>query len=160
MNLVYVGKIVNTHGIKGEVKIISDFEYKDQIFKIGNKIFVDDETLEINSYRVHKNYDMITLKGFNDINEVLKYKNCRVYINRDDYEFELLTTDLIGMKVYDNSVYKGEVIDILKSDLYSLLKIKNKKVYLIPNIDTFIKKINKEEKIIEINYMKGLEDED
>ena len=73
MNLVYVGKIVNTHGIKGEVKIISDFEYKDQIFKIGNKIFVDDETLEINSYRVHKNYDMITLKGFNDINEVLKY---------------------------------------------------------------------------------------
>ena len=75
MELIKIGKIVNTHGIKGEIRIISDFKYKKDVFKVGNILYVDDDKLEINSYRVHKNFDMVTFNGINDINEVLKYKN-------------------------------------------------------------------------------------
>ena len=74
MDLIYIGKIVNTHGIKGEVRILSDFEYKEEVFKINNKLIVDNNELIIKSYRKHKNYDMVTFEGIDDINDVLKYK--------------------------------------------------------------------------------------
>ncbi|MCD8562397.1 MAG: hypothetical protein LRY26_01295 [Bacilli bacterium] len=74
MNLITIGKLVNTHGIRGEVKIISDFELKDQVFKKGNTLFINNEQLEIISYRKHKNFDMVKLKDLEDINLVLNIK--------------------------------------------------------------------------------------
>ena len=50
-NKVYLGKIVSTHGIKGELRIISDFEYKDKAFKVGTHLIIDDEKYLIKSYR-------------------------------------------------------------------------------------------------------------
>ena len=54
MNKVYIGKIVNTHGIKGEIRLLSDFPFKDKVFVVGNNILVDDIEYKINSYRRHK----------------------------------------------------------------------------------------------------------
>ena len=73
MNLIYIGDIVNTHGIKGEVRILSDFKYKKDVFKKGNYVYVgyDKDKLKLNSYRVHKNFDMVTFEGINNINDVL-----------------------------------------------------------------------------------------
>ena len=78
-NKVYLGKIVSTHGIKGELRIISDFEYKDKAFKVGTYLIIDDEKYLIKSYRKHKNYDMVTLNDFKDINEVLYLLKKKVY---------------------------------------------------------------------------------
>ena len=50
MGKVYVGKIVSTHGIKGEIKILSGFNFKDKVFKIGNKLIIDDKEYEIKSF--------------------------------------------------------------------------------------------------------------
>ena len=58
MNKVYIGKIVNTHGIKGELRIRSDFPYKDRVFLIGNNLIIDDQEYNIKSYRKHKTFDM------------------------------------------------------------------------------------------------------
>ena len=159
MNLLCIGKLVNTHGIKGEVRIISDFEYKEKIFKKGNIIYIDKNPLKINTYRIHKNYDMLTFDGINDINDVIKYKGLLVYIDRNNYKLPILTTDLIGLDVYFEAEYKGKVVDILKNKLYTLLKIKHNKEYFVPNIEQFIRKIDIENNRIEINYIKGLEDE-
>ena len=51
MKIIYLGKFVNTHGLKGEIRIISDFEYKDEVFKIGNSIY----KLSKNTFRRLKN---------------------------------------------------------------------------------------------------------
>ena len=60
MKFINIGKIVNTHGIKGELRILSDFKYKDKVFKKGFKFYVgkDKEELIVNSYRYHKIFDM------------------------------------------------------------------------------------------------------
>ena len=50
MNFVYLGKIVNTHGIKGELRIRSDFPYKDRVFVIGNNLIIDDKEYNIKSF--------------------------------------------------------------------------------------------------------------
>ena len=66
--MLKIGKFVNTHGIKGEIRIKSDFSRKDLIFKKGNYIYINNNKFLIKSYRVHKNYDMLTFDGINNIN--------------------------------------------------------------------------------------------
>ena len=67
MNKVLLGKYCNTHGLKGEIRIKSNFPYKSLVFKINNEIFINDVSYIIKSYRVHKDYDMVTLKDINSI---------------------------------------------------------------------------------------------
>ncbi len=88
MDKVYIGKVVNTHGIKGEIRILSDFDFKDNAFRVGSNIIIDDTTYKINSYRKHKQFDMIILDGFNDINEVLFLLKKKVYKKKEDLNLE------------------------------------------------------------------------
>ena len=163
MNYLLVGKIVNTHGIKGEVKLISSFERKDLVFKKNFNVYIgkNKEQQVINSYRVHKNFDMITFKNIVDINEVLKYKNEFVYINRNDLNSNIiLKDDFIGYSV----IYMNKCIGILDSffsnKIYEIMVIKGeKKEYLVPYLDNFIEKICNDQKQIYIKKLEGLIDE-
>ncbi|MEG0909825.1 MAG: ribosome maturation factor RimM [Bacilli bacterium] len=163
MNLIHIGTIVNTHGIKGEVRIISDFRYKNQVFKKGNFLYagIDKDHLEINSYRVHKNYDMITFKGINDINEVLMYKGDDVFIDRDVYKFDgILYEDIIGLKVIVDGVNIGVVESLMKSSAHPILVINTgDKKHLVPYIDEFVKNVDLEKLEITIKVIDGLIDE-
>ena len=86
MKYIYLGKIANTHGIKGELRILSNFKYKSRVLKKGFKVYIGKEKIEeeIVTYRPHKQFDMITLKGYNNINDVLKYKSLNIFINKED----------------------------------------------------------------------------
>lgn len=156
MNNIYVGKIVNTHGIKGEIRIISDFEKKDLVFRDGFKIYIGPNYHEeiVNTYRMHKNYDMITLKGINDINSVLKYKGEKVYINKEDLNLrgsDYLINDLIGFQIICNNNNYGQVTSIEKSKAHILLKVcKNNKEYYIPYLKEFITNVNLNNQEIEV----------
>lgn len=154
-NYIYVGKIINTFGIKGELKIDSDFEYKDRILKNNQEIFIGENKCKevIESRRVHKNYDMILFKNYSNINEVLKYKGKNIYVLRSDLNLqdnEYLLSDLIGYKVLDNKKIIGIVIDYEKNNNV-LLKIKGIKTFYIPYIDEYIMKIDKDKKQIITN---------
>lgn len=160
--MIHIGKLVNTHALKGEVKIISDFKYKLDVFKKGNNLYVGKDKLEINSYRHHKIYDMVTFKGINSIDEVLKYKGEEVYIDRNEYTFDgILDEDIIGMEVYADNKLIGSVTEILKNKVHSILVIeKNGNTNMVPYVDEFIKNIDLENKKIEINVIEGLINED
>ena len=157
MNLKKLGVIVNTHGIKGEVRIISNFEYKDRIFAIGNCIYTsENEELKIDSYRKHKNYDMITFNKINDIKDVLKYKGKNVYYDKDKLKLnsdEYLDDDLIDLDVYFNNSLIGKISDIEINADRKLFVINNK---LIPYNDNFIDKIDLSNKKIILKNIEGL----
>jgi len=156
MELVYVGKIVNTHGINGELRILSDFELKNKIFNKGSKIFVDSNEYIIDSYRFHKIFDMITLIGYNNINDVLFLKGKKVYCRRDDLnlnENEYLISDLIGMDVYYNNELIGIIKDISR-DKNPLIKLSNNK--LIPYNDNFIDSVNLKQRQVVLKNCEGL----
>ena len=155
--MLYLGKVVNTHGIKGEVRILSNFKYKDIVFEKGSHLFIGDDELIVNSYRIHKGYDMVTFVGINDINEVLKYKGKKVYIRQEDYEFPgILNEDLIGTSVYSDGKLLGKVKEIYQNVNQELLVLDNGK--MIPFVPAFIKSISLEK--IEIKVLEGLFDED
>lgn len=162
MKYIRIGKIVNTHGIKGELRVLSDFKFKEKVFKNNFKIYIGKEKCEevINTYRPHKCFDMITMVGYSNINDVLKYKNCFVFVNRDDLVFndnEYLNEDLIGFKViyynFNNIVVDG----ISKYPSSDMLRVNyNDTFKLIPITDGIIENIDFVKKEIKIKDIKGL----
>lgn len=145
MDNVFVGKIVNTHGIKGEIRILSDFELKDKVFKVGNTVIINRQEFIIKSYRVHKNFDMITLEGFNDINQVIPFKGLNLFVKRsvldlkgDDYLLE----DLIGMKVLIGEEEYGIVEDYSRGQNELLHITFKEKKYYIPLRGNFIENVD------------------
>jgi len=161
MEFIRIGKIVNTHGIKGELRLLSKFPYKDKVFIKNMIIYINKKDKEIiNTYRKHKNFDMITLEGYSNINEVLKYKGKYVYVNSEDIKLDkdkYLDEDLIGLNViYDNN-NMGIISNIERYDKVCLFDIKgNNKSYLIPYNNDLIDKIDINNKNIYIKNVKGL----
>lgn len=137
MEKVYIGKIVSTHGIKGELKIISDFPYKEKVFYKYNYLLIDSKKYQIKTYRHHKIYDMVTLDEYKNINEVEHLLKKKVYINKEDIRLdddEILDSDLIKFKVIleDNKAY--DIIEIFKaSQTNKIVRFKiNEKVAMFP----------------------------
>lgn len=158
MEYVYVGKLVNTHGIKGEVRIVSLFELKERVFTVDFPIYIgpSKEKNIIKSYRHHKSFEMVTLEGINNINDVLKYKGLNVYVNKDDLKLnddEYLESELIGMEVLFNDQVIGKLNDIEINGLNKLMVINNK---LIPYNRHFIKNVDKVNKKITLMNVEGL----
>lgn len=156
--MLYIGDLIGTHGIKGEVKIISNFKYKKEVFKKDSVINIKNTNYIISSHRVHKNYDLLKLEGFDNINDVLFLKGSKVFINKEDYKFSgILNEDLYGKKVYDHDKYIGILDDVIQNPSQELLVVKNnEKEYLIPYVDEFVEKIDDD---IHLKLIKGLIDE-
>lgn len=156
--MLYIGDLVNTHGIKGEVRIISFFKYKDIVFKPNNILYVKNKKLKIKTYRKHKQFDMVTFEGFTNINEVLKFKGSKVYIQKNEYNFPgPLNEELYGKKVYNQGKLLGTLDKIIDNGVQEILVVKGEKEYLIPFVDEFVKNIGES---IQLSLIKGFIDED
>ena len=145
MKYVLIGKIVNTHALKGEVRLLSDFKYKSKVFIPNMKIYVGKDKVEetIRTYRHHKMFEMITMNGYDDINQVLKYKGDYVFVNKDDIKLganEYLDEDIIGLKVVVDNQDMGIVKRIENHNGNEILIVNNiNNNYLIPyNFDIIV----------------------
>ncbi len=156
-DMVLIGKTVSTFGIKGELKVISDFEMCDRAYKVGNKILINNIEHTISGVRYHKNYILLEIDNLKNINDILNYVGFNIYLKRDDLhllEGEFLNKDLLGASIFDDGVNIGMVIDLNYSKNL-LLKVKGDKEFYIPFVDAYIDKFDLEKKII---YTKNAKD--
>lgn len=151
---IEVGKIVNTFGIKGEIKIYPYVSYFDEI----NEFYIGNELMKINKKRFQKNVFIVSIKGINDINLIEKYKGETIEIDENNKpkpkEGEYYIEDLIGMKVYtDEGKLLGKLDDIFNTganDIYQVGDI------LLPATDEVLKQIDTENNKIIVHIIKGL----
>lgn len=160
MEEIYIGKVVNTHGIKGEIRILSDFLYKEKAFKVGTNLLIDGISYQITSYRRHKNFEMVTLGGYSNINDVLFLKGKKVYKKRCDLnllENEILDSDLIHFRVIDKNKNCGIIKEIFyASPTNKIIRVEFEKEVLIPLASPMIKKIDPKKKEIEVELIEGM----
>lgn len=159
MNYLYIGKLVNTHGIKGEVRILSNFRHKDKVFIKGFKFYVGKDKREyvVETYRKHKNFDMVVFKDNYDINLIEHLKGSFVYINKDELKLDknkFLSVDLIGFDVIINDKTIGVIKDVLDTPANEVLVLDNN--IMIPYVDAFIKEIDIKNKKVSVYEVKGL----
>ena len=165
--LVKIGKIVNTQGIKGEVRVMSNSDFKDIRFKAGNSLTLrlrsGDIKLKIESSRPHKTFQLVKFFGLDNINDVIGYKNVDIY----DVEFtdeqleddEYLNKDLVDCEVINNDgISRGHVVEVVENPAHNMLKIKGEKNFLIPFNEHFIIDVNIIDKKIIFDEIDGLID--
>lgn len=159
-----VGKIINTHGIRGELKIQPWCNGVDFIKQLDT-LYLDENgtnALEVVSVREHKNCAVVRFSGIDSIESAEKYKNRVLYCNRDDAEIDEganYIQDIIGCMVKDanNGAEYGKVLDVLNYGASDILEIeKDGKKSYVPLIEDIVKKIDCESAVIEIIPMKGL----
>ncbi len=166
--MLEAGKIVNTHGLRGEVKVIAWTDYPEDFEDIEYvyvKMKTGDEKLHISSVKYQKNNLIIKFAEIKDINEAEKYKNQILYVEREMLgelpEGVYYIADLIGLKVIDeNNEEIGVIADVINTganDIYDV-KREGKKNMLIPVIDDVVKEIDLENKLVRIKMMEGLDE--
>lgn len=168
-NLLEIGKIVNTHGLRGEVKVVpwtdtpEDFETVENVFV---KIKSEYKPLTVQGVRYQKNNLIVKFKEYNDINDVEIFKNMTLYCDRDELgelpEGVYYIVDLIGLNVVtEDGDHIGVIADVFNTganDIYDV-KREGKKNLLLPVIDEVVKEIDMEKRQVTVNVMEGLDDE-
>ncbi len=167
MKFLEVGKIINTHGLRGDVKVVAwtdspeDFEDIPVVYikkKTGN------EKLTVSKIKYQKNNLIVKFKEINDINEAEKYKGLIIYADRDDlWELEdgvYYIADLIGLDVYDESGKIGVIADVFNTGANDIYDVKRdgKKNLLLPVIDDVVKEIDIENGRVTVHVMEGLDE--
>lgn len=166
-----VGKIVNTHGIRGEVRVISQTDFAEERYEPGNTLYIFKEgsnepiKVVVDSHRVHKNFDLLTFEGKHSIQEVEQFKGSLLKIDEDQLselnEGEYYFHEIIGCQMYtDQGEEIGTIREILATGANDVWIVKRKvgKDLLVPYIEDIVKEIDIEEKKVIITPMEGLLD--
>ncbi|MBA2870782.1 16S rRNA processing protein RimM [Anoxybacillus calidus] len=164
-----VGKIVNTHGIRGEVRVISKTDFAEERYKLGNTLYIfmdhasEPVEVKVKSHRVHKSFDLLSFEGYDNINLVEKFKGAMIKIPESQLgeleEGEYYFHEIIGCTVVtEQGETVGTVKEILTPGANDVWVVKGKggKEILIPYIADVVKNVDVKEKLITIHPMEGL----
>ena len=169
-DLLQVGVITTTHGVRGEVKVFPTTDDPARFKKLKNVILDTGKEkleLEIAGVKFFKNMVILKFKGIDDINDVEKYRKKSLYVTRENAvklkKDEYFIADLIGLSVIreDNGEVLGKLTDVLQTganDVYEV-KMEDGKEILLPAIRECIKKVDLQKGEITVHVMKGLLDE-
>lgn len=156
---IEAGKIVNTHGVKGEVKIQVWLDSPD-FLKTFKRIYIDGNAVKVISSRVHKDFLIAFLEGVSDVNAAMCLKNKTVYIDRGDAKLPrgaYFLQDIIGASVFDQSGNEvGKLTDIMETPASQIYVVKGETEHLIPAVDEFILKVDAEKGEIKVKLIEGM----
>lgn len=156
---IEAGKIVNTHGVKGEVKIQVWLD-SPEFMKKFKTIYIDGKAVKVLSARPHKDMLIAALEGIADVNAAMCLKNKTVYIDRKDARLPrgaFFMQDIIGAKVVDeagNDV--GVLAEIMDTPASTVYVVKGETEHLIPAVPEFILKTDADKGIIKVHLIEGM----
>ena len=172
MNYFNVGKIVNTQGLQGEMRVLSVTDFAEERFKKGNQLALFDKNdqfvmnVTIASHRKHKNFDIIKFKDMYHINDIEKFKEFSLKVAEENLtdldEGEFYYHEIIGLEVYENNQLIVTVKEILQpgsNDVW-VVKRKGKRDLLLPYIPPVILKVDIPNNRVDVELLEGLDDED
>lgn len=172
MQYFKVGKIVNTQGLRGELRILSVTDFAKERYKKGSTLALFDPSdrfvrdLEIASHRKQKNFDIVKFQDFNHINEVEAFKGYTLKIAEEKLadlsDGEFYYHEIIGLDVYEGTVLIGQIKEILQpgaNDVW-VVQRKGKRDLLLPYIPSVVQDIDLTTGRIKVELLEGLDDED
>lgn len=154
-----IGKIINKHGLKGELKIYPTTENINR-FSLLKNFFVDDLEYEIENVRYHKNFVYIKLLGINSVEDAEKLKGATIKISDELAlpigENEYYIRDLYGMKVYEGEEFLGCITNIISTGANDIYVVDEK--IFIPAIKQCILNVDIKNRTMFVKLIEGLRD--
>ena len=157
--LLECGKIVNTHGIRGEVKIIPWADSPEFLCDLP-VLYIDNKPVKIRNARVHKGNVIALLEGIDDVNTAMLLKEKVVSMSRDDVDLpegSFYLADIIGLKVINEAGEElGVLADILSPSLQQVYVDKGQREIMIPVVPEFVLETNVEGGYIKVRLIEGM----
>ena len=164
--LMEIGQIVNTYGIKGFVKVVP-FTDDCTRFEDLTSVYIETKnslkSVIIEEVKYSKNLVLLKLKGIDDVNTAELYRNCYLKIDRKDAvklpEDSYFIVDLIGLEVYtEDNKSLGNIVDVYPTGANDIYVVKDElgKQVLLPAIGEVIKNVDLENKKMIVHLIDGL----
>ena len=157
--LLECGKIVNTHGIRGEVKI-QPWADSPEVLCALPALYIDGAPVALRSARVHKGNVIALLEGVSDVDQAMLLKNKVVWLNRDDLrlpEGTFFLADLIGLRVVDEEGQEvGILNEVLSPSRQQVYVVKGDRELMIPAVPQFILETNVAGGYIKVRLIEGM----
>ena len=161
METIKIGRIVNAHGIRGEVRVQPINQ--DPAFLTRFKTFyLDGKPLRPTANHVHKSLVLMKFPGVEDMNAALTYKDKDLYIRRADArlpEGAYFDDELLGMGVFDAATGEelGKLTAVENYPAHKVYTVKGRREYLIPAVkDVFIKSVDLDRDRMEVQVWEGM----
>ena len=156
---IEAGRIVNTHGVAGEVKIEVWLD-SPQFLKSFKRCFIDRREVKLLSARVHKGFVIVKLEGVEDVNAAMAMKGRTVFIDRADARLPkgaFFLQDIIGASVVDEQGREiGKLTDVMETPASNVYVVKGETEHLIPAVPEFIMSTDAENGIITVHLIEGM----
>ena len=166
MELIEIGKIVSSVGLKGQIKVYHYTDYKERFEELG-EITVDGDVYKIDAVRYAKRQPVLSLHGIDSREKAAKLRGKSVCITQKQLrilpEDTYYVRDLKGCSVIDEKRgMLGTISDVIQNSSHDLYEVEteSKNKILIPAVAEFVKKVDIAEKHIEVSLIEGFTDED
>lgn len=156
---IEAGRIVNTHGVAGEVKLEVWLNSPDFMKKCG-RLYIDGEALKILSAREHKGFLLARLEGVENLNAAMALKGKSVFIDRGDAPLSpggYFLQDLIGARVEDEyGRYVGVLAEITETPASLIYAVRGESEHLIPAVPEFVLNTDADAGLITVHLIEGM----
>lgn len=165
MKDVTVGTIVNTHGLKGEVKVKVNTHFVQERFAKKAHIILHSSQGEleliVKSTRFQKEMLLVCFEGYDHINLVEAWKGCRLSVREDQLQEldddEIYYHELKEMQVYnEDGTLLGKVSEIIETGANVVIRVQGETELLIPYVKAFIKRVDKPNKCLYVTLLEGM----
>ena len=152
------GEIVNTHGIRGEVKIMPWCDGP-EFLKAFSTFYIEGTPYQVESSRIHKTMLLCKLRGVDDVSQAQTFKNKVVKIDRTSAPIakdRVFIADLIGLPVFADGKEIGQLKDVYIGPANDVYIVKGEKEYMIPAVSEFLEDVNVDEGYIKVKLLEGM----
>ena len=153
------GQIVNTHGIRGEVRIVP-WADDAQFLKKFKTFYIDNKPVRVLMSRVHKDMLIAQLEGINDINAAMPLKNKVIKIDRNDARLpkgSFFIQDILGAAVVDEAGNEiGKLTDVMDVPRGQIYEVKGETEHLIPAVPEFVLSVDADAGVIVVRLIEGM----
>ena len=153
------GQIVNTHGVRGEVRI-QPWADEAAFLTRFRRFYIDGKPVNIRSCRVHKEMCVAALEGVQDVNAAMALKGKVIFIDRDEAKLPpgaVFLQDIIGARVVDEDGQElGVLEDVMAEPAASVLVVKGEREILIPDVPAFVLKKDPDAGIVTVRLIDGM----
>jgi len=157
LQFVEAGEIVNTHGIKGEIKVLPWVDSPEDLVDF-ERCRIARKDYEIELCRVQKTCALMKLVGIDTVEDAQKLRGKTVLLYREDIDDEVIfAAELINMDVFCNGEQIGVITEVLDYPGNSVYVVKGEKSYMIPAVKEFILNTDMDGNRMDVKLLEGME---
>ena len=157
LQFIEAGEIVTTHGVKGEMKVLTWLDGPEDLCDF-ERVCIDTKEFEVESCRVQKTCNLLKLAGVDTMEAAQALRGKKVLLYREDIDDSVIfAAELIGVKVFSNGREIGKITDVLDYPGNKVYVVKGCKEYMIPAVKAFILDTDMETETMHVRLIEGME---